>query len=811
MATAICTNSDQVLWSHWHALATAIDNLAVTLNTPGYTNLVDDDTLPFIVDNLPQVEGVIHFTVTPGAQKCTDADDAVPYDNEANCCPVITDIQLLTDFVGSPPSHNIDFVANSFTGLDTYDFIKQYADNDRLYFVHEEDDCWCKTIFKIVPAVAAGHYRLQAVPGASPKTGCCQTLNVANVGERLDSAQDIIPSAYSCMWGDLDGIQENTTPGTDTDFAYDNPMYCPDCKHIGGPPPVGAGGCLAAPSPDHCEYHFVVSDPVPPAAEGDYYVLDTAARYIKGYLTWPILEEHMEALFTKLRYILHCSRNDGLRPAGRTIAQVQSDGGVTTTYETAWRHDSTYDGDGGYDTASWFLRGSTCGPPDIDPWLASLNFEFTELIDGSLFDPAAAGTIVDDASNVENISNDLGTMLRPWEQNTGNATELCNSRPRVYCRTINQLNDFIVDILGTRVWPYGSFVFSPVSACICTDTVPCCYESGTPGQKACDDTLTESECRDLDGTIITGCADPEIYECCSDTACSNAGGNISLGTGTCECDYNQTYDCCCEDLAGCSECFGPYTDTFDCATHHPGVTCSRMGECSDADSCDALVSCCQYDGGTDTYTCTDYVGYKTCVDGGGVPFGDGGGTYCLIAGTGAPAQPCDEVCSDTAFGNPDCSDPQPNVPPFSTTCTDNSQAPPVPDPYTDDMYVPLTPTTGPMLGSCDRPCCLEHPSFSATASGCVEYLEEVQALMEQLFLGTKCGYTDPRILDATAGGSAPYPNDCNEITCDGYTTGTIPADIVSCMEQARLLWSTYDAGCAGMTCYNIVITAGAAP
>ena len=127
MAEEICTNQDQIEWKSWYRLAEKIDDLAVAVGVPAYDKLTEDEDLSFIEPSLPQVEGVMLFETTANA-----------------ACPLVADRYLQTDFQGA----KVAWPGTPMTGAGGHAFYDTYITNGNLFFVHEEDHCWCKMIFK---------------------------------------------------------------------------------------------------------------------------------------------------------------------------------------------------------------------------------------------------------------------------------------------------------------------------------------------------------------------------------------------------------------------------------------------------------------------------------------------------------------------------------------------------------------------------------------------------------------------------------------------------------------------------------------
>lgn len=247
------TAGGQILWSDTQTLAVAVDSLAVTMSTPGYTTLVDDDTTPFALTTLPTVEFVVEFQL----QEATGDTDYVP----------TVDRQVLKE--------DIQYSGGELT-LD--EPLATLASTGELYFLHEADDCWCKTLFKVAENGDSG-YRLVEV--MEPEWKCsCQTLKVPAIGDLLDENQHIIPSAYALDWS-----------------IRDNEGHASNWWDVGN---KCEGG------PEDCHYEFTpLEDPDDNAA------LVTAQRKMSGQWLWAIRKKWYDALYDKLDYILQCENNCG--------------------------------------------------------------------------------------------------------------------------------------------------------------------------------------------------------------------------------------------------------------------------------------------------------------------------------------------------------------------------------------------------------------------------------------------------------------------------------------------------------------------
>ncbi len=745
MAT-ICAGSDKVEWRHWHQLATQIDDLAASLNTPGYEPLTSDTTLPFVEATLPQVEGVLELQISTSAEK--------------NECPYVASKAILKNF----NQEAVCFRSDNMTGANQEDFYADYIDAGRLFFVQEETDCFCKTIFKIVEEDAC-QYGLELVAGGDPQFGSCQTLHIPAVGEELGYGQNFIPAAYACQWGDPDGLNTGSLVPI-LEQTASNSLYCPACKQVSG---TGAGGCIPTPSQDYVQFKFEnIVDPENP----DRVIrrLVSAARSVRGKLTWPILKEHMDKLFEKLDYILQCENNDGLRPEdlSHSPATVNANGGYISSNPTLWRKDALYETHGGVDTVDgWHMWGWGCGAWDMKSWLASLHFEFQTLSQGN-HDVTLSGNIVQPSGgDAGSVSQCGASMLEPWAEVTGNA-EVCGSTGglKVYCETLNRISD-LIDTIGKRLWAKGAF--SDVSEDVCEDddeTVSCCSGNSIEGCTS----MTRRACGASGGFSVASCVD----DCCPDQmssqmACENTNNPACPLDEVKDCVWNSTeckcecptdtvcptveeyeYYCCCT-----SYCDGPFTAAVG-AAH----TCSE--ECTVGVTCDSTTG--------ETYC----------------EHPSGGSCDCANGSCESPCVSCfsgDSGCNLCSYTNIACS--------------------PLPVDPEPEYYVNLVPDPA-SCGDCDRPCCLKHAAFEETVHGCLEYLSEISAFVNTATDGTftTCDYRNREI--------SPGSPDCAQVTCGVHCESYLPGAMETCMNQAAFMWQLVETG-SSSGWYELEISAPSAP
>ena len=740
MAAEICVGSDKVTWRHWRELAERIDALAVTLSTPGYERLVDDPSMPFIEEDLPHVTGTMEFEVTPGLT--------------VNECPTVISRAILTGWGGDA----VCFAASNMTGATYHPFYLDYINAGRLFFVHEADGCLCKTIFKIVEE-AACKYGLEYVSGGSPEFGCCQTITVPVVGETLGYYQHFVPASYSCQWGDINGINRTDTDDT-MDLIGVNTIYCPDCAG-------GMDGCQFSAGNNYVEYKFT---PVPEPGRRS---LTHVTRYLSGYLTWPILKEHMDALMDKLDYILQCDKNDGLRPQDLSHSPYTVDAGndgYIRTNPTLWRKDQAYEDDGGRDTEEgWHMWGWSCGAWDIKAWFASLNFEFNTFGHGAQ-DETKSGNIVQPAAgDVGALSRCSDTARVPWVEKTGGA-ELCGvtNEYKVYCETLNRIAD-LIETIGKRLWPEGSFpeVALPALPECEDEEKTCCYTNN------CETNILESVCIAAGGTPMDGsCSE----ECCPEEF-EGMNASVCAGTPNPDCEGELIYNCTWDQNTCHCEC--PSIDWWECSDNFPEsyycccpTSCVAMyGEPGGANPCEspcyAVLSCSEsapvvtacYHPDDPYYPCTCSQESNGC---------DAPCVYCSEYGPHAAEEGCDS-CSFTPV-----------------MCMDSIVPPPTPQ-----YYEPLAPSND-ECGDCSRQCCLKHAAFEELTYGCVEYKDEIIDFVISATAGTftTADYINDEIY--------PGPPDCEYLYFSpAYCESYLPSEMEMCMNQAAFDWELVPSSTAG--------------
>lgn len=233
-----CSPNQNITWPDIKEIADRIDALADKLDISGYEKLVDVDDMPFKFDDKEDFSGAINFYVSnPGA--------------------TVTD-QYLCKGLTNTNEYDLD------------DVLMKMGENEDLYLVHEEDECWCTTIFRV--NTTSGKPVLEEV---DDQLGCCQSLFVPQIGDALDSSQHIVPGPKA------QHFSENGNPGGQLWHIRQR------CRKAG----------------PNCGFKFQGSQREDP--------LESVTGELGGYLTWPIRTAYMAKMVEKLEYILECDNSGG--------------------------------------------------------------------------------------------------------------------------------------------------------------------------------------------------------------------------------------------------------------------------------------------------------------------------------------------------------------------------------------------------------------------------------------------------------------------------------------------------------------------
>jgi len=233
-----CSPGNEIKWADIYAISSRIDALAAAKATPDYARLGDVPNMPFKFSSTQPFNGSIVFSLQAGTTSVLS--------------------QYLGTGIGTTAQYNADPVLQAIAG-----------DGD-LYLVLENDDCWCKTIFK-VNLVGS---KLVLDKADEPMCGC-QTLRVPNVFDLLDYGQNIIQAGFMKLYAE-NGNQNDGSMWTEVAACT-------------------KGGRAT----------FRFEDP-----DGGAY-LTHATRAIEGYFTWPIRKKYMDEMVTKFKHILACANSGG--------------------------------------------------------------------------------------------------------------------------------------------------------------------------------------------------------------------------------------------------------------------------------------------------------------------------------------------------------------------------------------------------------------------------------------------------------------------------------------------------------------------
>lgn len=249
-------NSPSVVkWLDTRSLGVLTDAAATALNTPGYAPLLQDNTTPFPIPAPVAAQFKVRFQL-----------DVSPTFNTA---PTVIGNKLV-DALGAdwlPPQHELT--------------LRQLAIQGDLFFVHDQDDCWCKSMFQV--KWFGGVYFLDTAEDPKVNCGCQETL-VPGFGDKLDYGQYIIPAAYASDWA----LRNVNTSLVDPIWEFG-----PKCEDANGNTFPG------------CSYEFWPTD------QAGIYYMKYAEREMTGTLIWPIRRKWYDAIKDRVDFMLACSRNCG--------------------------------------------------------------------------------------------------------------------------------------------------------------------------------------------------------------------------------------------------------------------------------------------------------------------------------------------------------------------------------------------------------------------------------------------------------------------------------------------------------------------
>jgi hypothetical protein len=726
MSLTGCAVGEMVAWPPMRELAENIDALAVALNTPGYTPLLGITDAPFQFEDKVAATGQFYqFFSLAGA--------------------TVTDRYLSSDAFG----------ASVYTFPETN--LGNLMQHDELFFVMDQDNCLCKTLFKVEGTPESPTFT------ETSASGCCQSIPVPEVGALVYQNQHFFPSAILA--------------------GYFGASFDDCCECCSPSPNLSQPACLGS-----ADATMQVKSG-PADGQGCFPVTGVSRNIVSGYFTWPFKKRYMELLVDKLDYILQCSRNDGIKPQDAATPAAVSEGSPGATLSM---YGAIYSVDGGTTNSGWFKQGSTCSTQQTDQWLASLWIEGTILntepgtlvygtgLQLSVVSKTERGNTlsVTETRGAETIPDSPYDLPRPWDGPTPpDATDCSNGLPMVYAYTLNKLNDLVTEI-SERVWPYGTFDEpSHTGTCDEVTLVPCCDpDNGYTGSSH-----TARSCEQLGGRVVADSA---------------------------ECDALLEALCGAKTVRYCGS-------DVPC-TYYPGTGCICPPE-----SCYEYFTCCNVAATSEEYACADPVslsnfecpsGYIQATFCNSATEGN-----CCFEGTVVEGvEPVGTICPDHPGPGELEGEPLDYCEVLTVECGSFPQAYDVY--YSDQPDAPSYPELPACANQ--NPCCLRHPSFeSGTFKGCLSYLDEIQAWVALVTDGIidSCQYADSRFIDPTDPDS--LVENCQEIRCGLVCEGdyaTLSAAAEECLNQAQImyLWQRREvnpddtsAGWPLSTYYDIVFSA----
>lgn len=157
-----CSPGEPTEWSVVHALAAKVDALAVTLHTPGYSELLNMADKPFkFPSTIPIGTKSVCFRTNLGTASVIDQFLAIGLENP-----------------------------NAYQLPD--ETLETLALQDNLYVIVGADGCHCKSIYKISQA---NPWKLEEITDQK-MINCCQSIYVPQVGDELGYGQQFIPAGW---------------------------------------------------------------------------------------------------------------------------------------------------------------------------------------------------------------------------------------------------------------------------------------------------------------------------------------------------------------------------------------------------------------------------------------------------------------------------------------------------------------------------------------------------------------------------------------------------------------------------------------
>lgn len=289
------------------------------------------------------------------------------------------------DVTGSAAAITASFLGDSTMNVYTFPSYATQLNNmsdsttPELRFVSDADNCWCKTVFEVIPAAVSSGRRLHADGSqAASSQGCCQTIDVPEVGSNLDYDQNFIPAGWVA-----NNLSATAAPGAP--FFLD----IPKCEGVA----------------DGCRLYFAENSP----GSGNY-ELRGAGRRLTGKLTWVIRKAYMDKLAEAVDTITSLV---GVRCGKLGVADYYGDG-LCAEYAYTINTGCTAQ-----------VNESTRPDPHFGIYRLLLNYAW-----GSM--PGVPGTLSTD---------DCLEDCYPW--NPCGEEETCADGVKVYCQTLKDFETIV--------------------------------------------------------------------------------------------------------------------------------------------------------------------------------------------------------------------------------------------------------------------------------------------------------------------------------------------------------------------------------
>lgn len=260
----MCAAGGVIEWTEIYDLGQQTDEAAYMLNTPGYEPLSQETRNPWPISSTIDATIWQRFTVNLN-------EDGGKRPSFFPGPTILGRLMAASD--------------GSAFQLPNDPILKNMAEDGNLFFISEEDGCWCKTLFQVVPAYIGGGDNNYTLSTAEDTRGCCQTMEVPMEGDLLEYAQNFIPAGWVVQ------RQKPTLEKTDNVVRE----VIPKC--------VGNEGGVIFEYTKNGESNNGFTE----------YKLTAVQRELRGKFVWPIKREWFELLFNKISQIIECSNHSGAR------------------------------------------------------------------------------------------------------------------------------------------------------------------------------------------------------------------------------------------------------------------------------------------------------------------------------------------------------------------------------------------------------------------------------------------------------------------------------------------------------------------